>query len=163
MEQAIVSGATHDAGQAKVTVHGVPDRPGVAAALFAPLGTQGVPVDMIVQNVSSEGITDISFTVPLDQADIARKAASAVADELGARGVDVDENIARVSVVGAGLEFDSRIAARIFGILAEHDVNIEMISTSAIRISCVVKADQAEDAVRVLHDEFQPPLIASRS
>jgi aspartate kinase len=163
MEQAIVSGVTHDVGQAKVTVHGVPDRPGVAAALFTPLGTEGVSVDMIVQNVSSDGITDISFTVPVDQVDAARKAAMAAADELDARGVDVDENIARVSVVGAGMEFDSGIAARMFGILAEHEVNIEMISTSAIRISCVVKADQAEDAVRVLHDEFQPPLIASRS
>ncbi len=162
MEQAIVSGVAHGADAAKVTVHGVPDRPGVAAALFRPLGERGIGIDMIVQNVSTDGITDISFTVPKALAAVAVDAAEAAGSELGARGVDVDVDVAKVSVVGAGMQADPGVAARMFSILAEHGVNIEMISTSDIRISCIVKGGSLEEAVRSLHDAFQPPLYEER-
>ncbi len=154
MEQAIVSGVAHDTSEAKVTIHGVPDRPGVAARLFTPLSAESVNVDMIVQNVSTHGVTDISFTVPKSHAAAARKIAEAVADELGAGGVDVDENIAKVSLVGAGMQSEPGVAAQMFRTLSEHQINIEMISTSAIRISCVVRGDQVEEAVSSLHDVF---------
>ncbi len=161
MEDAIIRGIAHDATEAKVTVHGVPDRPGVAAALFTPMADEGVNVDMIVQNVSTGGITDISFTVPKGSAALARKVAERVAGELGAGGVDVDENIAKVSIVGAAMKHETGIAATMFRTLSEHDINIEMISTSTIRISCVVKGDQVTEAVRSLHDVFQPPALAA--
>ncbi len=163
MEQAIITGIAHDAGEAKVTVFGVPDRPGVAAALFAPLAQGGISVDMIVQNVSSGGITDISFTVLKEHADRARKIAEAAASAMGAGGVDVDENIAKVSLVGAGMKSEAGVASTMFQTLYEHGINIEMISTSQIRISCVVKGDQVDEAVRSLHDVFQPPLAAEAS
>jgi aspartate kinase len=159
MEQAIVSGVAHDTTEAKVTVHGVPDRPGVAATLFSAMAVDGVNVDMIVQNVSSHGITDISFTVPREAAVQARKVAEEVADALEAAGVDVDENVGKVSLVGAGMKSETGIAARMFATLGRHSINIEMISTSPIRISCVVHADQVEEAVRRLHEEFDPPLL----
>ncbi len=154
MEQAIVSSIAHYTSEAKVTVHGVPDQPGVASALFSPMASEGVNIDMIVQNVSSHGITDISFTVPKDHVELAAKIAQRVADEVGADGVDVDQNIARVSIVGAGMESETGVAARMFTTLAEHSINIEMISTSPIRISCVVKGDDVEEAVRSLHEVF---------
>jgi aspartate kinase len=156
MEEAIIRGVAHDVSEAKVTVHGVPDKPGVAAALFEPLASAGVNVDMIVQNVSMEGVTDISFTVPKQQLDAARRAADEVVGEVGAAGVDVDENIAKVSLVGAGMKSELGIAARMFRILSEHGINIEMISTSSIRISCVVRGEDIEAAVRALHDGFRP-------
>jgi aspartate kinase len=154
MEEAIVRGVAHDASEVKLTVHGVPDRPGVAAQLFEPLADQGVIVDMIVQNVSIDGITDISFTVPKNQLAGAVTITQRVSDAVGARRVDVDENIAKVSIVGAGMKSESGIAARMFRILSAHGINIEMISTSPIRISCVVRGDQVENAVRSLHDGF---------
>lgn len=156
MEQAIIRGVAHDASEAKVTVHGVPDRPGVAAALFEPLAVEGINVDMIVQNVSHDGSTDISFTVPKIQLAVARKAAEAIAIDLDAAGVDVDENIAKISLVGAGMKSETGIAAQMFRILSDHKINIDMISTSPIRISCVVRGNQVEDAVRALHDGFAP-------
>ncbi|MCI0424708.1 MAG: aspartate kinase [Actinobacteria bacterium] len=159
MEQAIVSGIAHDRSEAKVTVNRVPDRPGVAAALFGPLARAGVNVDMIVQNVSHAGTTDISFTVPRANVDDAERIAKQVSDGIGAGSVDVDPDIAKVSVVGAGMKSQPGVAARMFETLAEAGINIEMISTSAIRISCVVRADQIEEAVRVLHDAFDPPVI----
>jgi aspartate kinase len=159
MEQAIISGIAHDVSEAKVTVRGVPDTPGVAAALFEPLAERSINVDMIVQNVSRDAATDISFTVPREHAPIAREVASAVAAEVGAAGVDVDENVAKVSLVGAGMKSHPGVAARVFRALANKGINIQMISTSTIRISCVVGADQIDEAVRTLHDEFQPPLI----
>lgn len=154
MEQAIVSGIAHDTSEAKITIHGVPDRPGVAALLFTPMAEEDVNVDMIVQNVSTHGVTDISFTVPKSHAASARKIAEAIADELGAGGVDVDENIAKVSLIGAGMKSEAGVAAQMFRTLSEHRINIEMISTSAIRISCVVRGDQVEEAVDSLHDVF---------
>jgi aspartate kinase len=155
MEQAIISGVAHDRSEAKITVRHVPDRPGVAATLFAPLAEAGVNVDMIVQNVSSDGFTDISFTVPKDVTDRARTVTEKVAGELEAGAVDVDLNIGKVSLVGAGMKTHSGVAATVFSALAEAKINLEMISTSTIRISCVVREDQLDEAVRVLHDAFE--------
>ncbi len=157
MEEPIVRGVAHDSSEAKVTVHGVPDKPGVAAEIFEPLAGADVLVDMIVQNVSIEGVTDISFTVPRASVDKARTIAERVAGEIGARRVDIDSNIAKVSLVGAGMKSELGIASRMFRILSDHNINIEMISTSPIRISCVVRGEDVEAAVRSLHDGFQPP------
>lgn len=158
MEDAVVSGVAHDDAGAKVTVQGVPDRPGVAASVFDPIAEAGIPVDMIVQNVATSGHTDISFTVPRDLAERARLAAAAAAERLGAAGVDVNANIAKVSVVGAGMGSAPGIAARMFAVLAEAEINIQMISTSPIRISCVIDGSRVGDAVRVLHEAFDPPV-----
>lgn len=154
MEQAIISGVAHDRSEAKVTVRHVPDRPGVAASLFTPLAEQDVNVDMIVQNVSHDGFTDISFTVPTEAAETARGIAEKVAVELEAGEVDVDLDVAKVSLVGAGMKSHPGVAATVFSSLAAADINVEMISTSTIRISCVVRGDQVEEAVRVLHAAF---------
>jgi aspartate kinase len=154
MEEAIIRGVAHDATEAKVTVHGVPDKPGVAATMFEPLAAAGVNVDMIVQNISIEGVTDISFTVAKDHVAVARRVADAVIAEIGAEGVHVDDNIAKVSLVGAGMKSELGIAARMFRILSQHGINIEMISTSPIRISCVVRGDDVAAAVAALHDGF---------
>lgn len=154
MEEAIIRGVAHDASEAKVTVHGVPDSPGLAAQLFEPLAQAGITVDMIVQNVSREGVTDISFTVPRTDLGIAEEVAAKTAEVIGAAGVDVDQNIAKVSLVGAGMKDELGIAGKMFRILADHGVNIEMISTSPIRISCVVRGDDVAAAVRGLHDGF---------
>jgi aspartate kinase len=154
MEQAIISGIAHDRSEAKVTVRGVPDRPGVAAALFEPLAERSVNVDMIVQNVSHDGFTDISFTVPKDIARDAVEVASKVAEDLGAEGADLDEGVGKVSLVGAGMKSHPGIAAQVFRSLSDAGINIEMISTSTIRISCVVHEEQVDDAVRALHRTF---------
>jgi aspartate kinase len=159
MEDAVVSGVAHDDAEAKVTVHGVPDRPGVAASVFEPLGEAGIPVDMIVQNVATAGHTDISFTVPKDLTEVARAAAERAAETLGADGVDVDPGIAKVSIVGAGMGSAPGIAAQMFGVLAGAGINIQMISTSPIRVSCVIDGSRVEDAVRLLHDAFDPPVL----
>lgn len=159
MEQAIISGIAHDRSEAKVTVRGVPDQPGVAAALFEPLAERGVNVDMIVQNVSHDGSTDISFTVPRAVASHAAEVAGKVARDLGAASVDLDENVGKVSLVGAGMKSHPGVAAGVFRALAKAGINIEMISTSTIRISCVVRGDQVEHAVRALHDAFEPPML----
>lgn len=160
MEQAIISGIAHDTSEAKVTVRGVPDRPGVAAALFRPMAERGVNVDMIVQNVSHDGTTDISFTVSKAAIIDAETIAKEVASEVGALGVDVDEGIAKVSLVGAGMKSHPGVAARVFESMAAAEINIEMISTSTIRISCVVAEGDVDRAVQALHAEFNPPLIA---
>ena len=160
MEQAIISGIAHDRSEAKVTVNGVPDRPGVAAAIFGRLADQGVNVDMIVQNVSHDGSTDISFTVPRATVSQAELTSKQVADEIGARSVDVDLEIGKVSLVGAGMKSHPGVAARTFAALSDSGINIEMISTSTIRISCVVKADQVEAAVQALHAAFEPPVVS---
>jgi aspartate kinase len=154
MEQAIVSAVTHDVSEAKVTVSGVPDKPGIAARLFRELAERDVNVDMIVQNVSDHGVTDISFTVPKTHLDVAVGICSELSAEIGATGVSADRDIARVSIVGAGMKSNPGVAASMFEILAKGGVNIEMISTSAIRISCVVREQQVEDALNALHDAF---------
>lgn len=151
MEQALVRGIAHDESEAKVTVYRVPDTPGVAASVFEPLAAAGVNVDMIVQNVSHDGLTDISFTVPISMLDVAEREARRVAQAVNAGGVSVDQSIAKVTVVGIGMKTESGIASRMFRILADHDINIQMISTSPIRISCVVAGDRVAEAVAALH------------
>ena len=155
MEQAIVSAVTHDTDDCKVTVAGAQDRPGIAGRTFRALADEHINVDLIVQNTSEDGVTDISFTVPKD--DLARAVAicEALAAEIGASDVRADDEIARVSVIGAGMKSHPGVAATVFETLAEHGINIEMISTSAIRVSCVVRQSQIEDAVQVLHAAFE--------
>ncbi|HEX9762400.1 MAG TPA: aspartate kinase, partial [Acidimicrobiia bacterium] len=159
MEQAIVRGIAHDRSEAKVTVNRVPDHPGVAAALFGALARARINVDMIVQNVAHDGSTDISFTVPRANLVEAERISKQVSGEIGAESVDVDAGIGKVSLVGAGMKSQPGVAARMFETLASAGINIEMISTSTIRISCVVRADQVEEAVRALHAAFDPPTI----
>jgi aspartate kinase len=155
MEQAIITAVTHDLSEAKVTVNAVPDSPGIAAKLFRALAEHSVNVDMIVQDVSHDGTTDISFTTPLEDAPTAATVAQTLATELGAGSVAVDEHIGRVSLIGAGMKTHPGVAATMFETLAANGINIEMISTSAIRISCVVRQDQVETAVVKLHDAFK--------
>jgi aspartate kinase len=154
MEQAIISGVTHDSSEAKVTVRDVPDRPGVAAEVFGRLAADNVNVDMIIQNVSEDGTTDISFTTPKEDLVRARRAIADVTEQLGARSFSVDESIAKVSLVGAGMKTHPGVAALMFRTLADAGVNLDMISTSSIRISCVIDAGQVQTAVRALHDAF---------
>ena len=154
MEQAIVSAVVHDTSEAKVTLSGVPDEPGIAARVFRALADRDVNVDMIVQNVSDHGVTDISFTTPRDDLVVAREVTAALAGEIGATGVTADDTIARVSLVGAGMKSNPGVAAAMFETLAGVGINIEMISTSAIRISCVVAESDIERAVQELHTAF---------
>ena len=154
MEEAVVSAITDDTSEAKVTVGGVPDRPGVAAHLFRQLADHGINVDMIVQNTSARGTTDISFTVAKTDLDAARSECLAVQESIGAAEVTTDDSIGRVSIVGAGMKSSPGVTALMFETLSEHGINIEMISTSSIRISCVVRADRVGDAVRCLHTAF---------
>jgi aspartate kinase len=154
MEQAIVSAVVHDASEAKVTIGGVPDRPGIAGSLFRRLAERDVNVDLIVQNTSEHGVTDISFTVPRDDLEVADALTRVLADEIGASGVTTDAAIGSVSLVGAGMKSNPGVAAKVFETLADAGINIEMISTSAIRISCVVAESQVEQSVQVLHTAF---------
>ena len=154
MEEPIISGVVHDASDAKITVLGVPDQPGVSAALFEPLASANVNVDMIVQNTSTAGTTDISFTLPKTDVAIAQPIVERIAKQVGATGVTQDTNIAKISLVGAGMKSSPGIAAKMFRVLADNNVNIEMISTSTIRISVVVAAPMLEKAIRSLHTAF---------
>ena len=154
MEDPIISGVVHDVGEAKMTLLGVPDRPGVSALLFESLAKANVNVDMIVQNTSIDGTTDISFTLPLGDIATALPILKKVGDEVGAKGVSQDENIVKLSLVGAGMKSSPGIAAKMFRVLADNNVNIEMISTSTIRISVVVERSMLETAIRALHTAF---------
>jgi len=154
MEEPIISGVVHDTGDAKITVLGVPDQPGVSAALFEPLASANVNVDMIVQNTSTAGTTDISFTLPKTDVANAQPIVERIAKQVGATGVTQDTNIAKISLVGAGMKSSPGIAAKMFRVLADNNVNIEMISTSTIRISVVVAAPMLEKAIRSLHTAF---------
>jgi aspartate kinase len=154
MEQAIISGVTHDTSEAKVTIRDVPDRPGVAAEVFGTLAEHNVNVDMIIQNVSEAGATDISFTTPKEDLVRAKRAVEAAVAALGARDWQVDETIAKISLVGAGMKTHPGVAATMFRALADAGVNLSMISTSSIRISCVIDAAEVEAAVRALHTTF---------
>ncbi|MEX0591869.1 MAG: aspartate kinase [Nitriliruptoraceae bacterium] len=154
VEDAIISGVAHDTSEAKVTLRQVPDRPGVAAQLFSTLAEENVNVDMIVQNVSEEGKTDISFTLPRDETHKARGILEPLGAEIGATGVTIDENIAKVSLIGAGMKTHPGVAATMFAALSAAGVNIEMISTSTIRVSVVVARDQVETAVQAVHAAF---------
>jgi aspartate kinase len=155
MEQAIISGIAHDASQAKVTILGVPDRPGIAARIFRPLADAGTNVDMIVQNVSADGRTDVSFTLPKEDLGRTRQVLEQIARDVGGEGVTTDADVAKVSLVGAGMKTHPGVAADMFDALAEAGINIEIISTSSIRVSCVVRVHDVERAVRALHDRFQ--------
>ncbi len=155
MEKAIISGVTHDVSEAKLTIRDVPDRPGIAARVFRGMSDEGINVDMIVQNVSTDGTTDISFTVPREDALRAKQAIESELGEIGAAGVSFDEGIGKVSLVGAGMRSHPGVAATMFAALADAGVNIEMISTSSIRISCVVREADVVKAVRAVHDRFR--------
>ncbi len=154
MEDPIISGVVHDASESKVTVAGVPDRPGVSAALFEPLANANVNVDMIVQNTSKAGHTDISFTVPKADMKVAEEIVSRVAKEIKAEGVSHETDIAKISLVGAGMKTSPGVAAKMFRVLSDNGVNIHMISTSTIRISVVIAFSDMEKAVRALHTAF---------
>jgi aspartate kinase len=155
MEQAIISGVTHDVSEAKATIFHVPDRPGIAAALFRALADENVNVDMIEQNVSTDGYTDISFTVPNDELARTADVVDKVVVDIEAGGANFDDSIGRVSLVGAGMRTNPGVAAQMFETLAAENVNIEMISTSTIRISCVVHERDVERAVQALHRSFE--------
>ncbi len=154
MEHAIISGVSHDASEAKVTIEQVPDRPGIAAKVFRTLADESVNVDMIVQNVSTAGHTDISFTVPRDDLTRTLGVLDKVVADVEASGITHDPDIGRVSLVGAGMRTHPGVAAQMFEVLAAEQINIEMISTSSIRISCVVGSADVELAVRALHRAF---------
>ena len=154
MEDPIISGVVTDVSEAKVTVRKVPDRPGISASLFEQLAESNVNVDMIVQNTSTDGNTDISFTVPKADMKVAQGIVESVAKEIGAAGIAQDDSIAKISLVGAGMKTSPGIAAKMFRTLADNGVNIEMISTSTIRISVVIAAADLEKAARSLHTAF---------
>jgi aspartate kinase len=154
LESAIISGIAHDTSEAKATILGVPDQPGIAARVFRLLADAGVNVDMIVQNVSAAGHTDISFTLPKDDVPEAERILQQLAGEIEASGVTCDPDIAKVSLIGAGMKSHPGVAADMFDALAEAGVNIEIISTSSIRVSCVIRAGDVERAVRAVHDRF---------
>ncbi|MGB9711427.1 MAG: aspartate kinase [Thermodesulfovibrio sp.] len=156
MEKVVVSGIAHDKNQAKITILKVPDRPGIAAKLFKAVADANIVVDMIVQNISSDGkATDISFTVPKTDAKKALELTEKISKELGAEGVILNEGIAKISIVGVGMRTHSGVAAQMFEALANHGINIMAISTSEIKISCLIDAKYTELAVRVLHDTFK--------
>ncbi len=150
-----VRGLAHDRNVAKVTIVAVPDRPGVARAIFEPLAEAGINVDMIVQNVGHEGATDMSFTVPRVELAKARKVLAPIVTDLGARELTTDASVAKVSIVGAGLHNAPGYAARMFGTLADAGVNIEMISTSEVRITCMIAEDELQRALTALHGAFE--------
>lgn len=154
MEQAIISGVTYDTSEAKITIRDVPDRPGVAAEVFSHLADHNVNVDMIIQNVSEDGLTDISFTTPDEDLARAKRTVEQVVTGLKARSWSVDTSIAKVSLVGAGMKTHPGVAAGMFRALADAGVNLDMIATSSIRISCVIDAADVVKAVRALHAHF---------
>jgi aspartate kinase len=155
LEKAIVSGVTHDTSEAKVSIIGVPDRPGIAAQVFRELARAGVNIDMIVQNVSQNGEATISFTLPKTDVPTATPILDRLRDELGAGRIEHDDAIAKISLIGAGMKSHPGVAADMFDALAEAGINIEIISTSSIRVSCVVRAADVERAVQSVHDRFQ--------
>ncbi|MDA8170979.1 MAG: aspartate kinase [Nitrospiraceae bacterium] len=155
MEKVLVSGVTYDKNQSKLTLLGVPDRPGIASRLFSEIAGAGLVVDMIVQNISADGKSaDISFTIPRTDSRRGVEITRELADGLGARGVDVKEEISKVSIVGVGMRTHSGVASKMFETLANHGINIMMISTSEIKVSCVIDSKYTELAVRALHEAF---------
>ncbi|MCX8026958.1 MAG: aspartate kinase [Thermodesulfovibrionales bacterium] len=155
MEDVLVSGVAYDKNQTKITILGVPDKPGVAAKLFNAIASKNIVVDMIVQNISSDGKeTDISFTVPKTDSRKALEITEYIAKEMGAKGALIAEDIAKVSIVGVGMRTHSGVAAKMFEVLSNHGINILMISTSEIKVSCVINVKYTELAVRALHEAF---------
>ncbi len=155
LEQAIISAIAHDTSEAEVTIQGVPDQPGIAAQVFRPLADAGINVDMIVQNVSEAGRTDISFTLPKADLAHAEPMLQGIAGQVGATGFACNREIGKVSLVGAGMKSHPGVAAEMFDALAEAGINIGIISTSSIRISCIVHESEVERAVKVVHDRFR--------
>ncbi|KAF0154396.1 MAG: aspartate kinase [Syntrophaceae bacterium] len=154
MEREVLSGITYDRDQAKITVVHIPDKPGIAANLFTPLSERNISVDMIIQNASAQGYTDLTFTVSKKEMKEAQKIVEATAKEIGAKRVDVDDEVAKVSIIGVGMVSHSGVAAKMFQTMADEGINIMMISTSEIKISCVIQRKYTELAVMVLHDAF---------
>jgi aspartate kinase len=154
LEEVVVRGIAHDLSEAKITVRRVLDRPGIAARMFGALAERGVNVDMIIQNTSEAGFTDLSFTVPEGDLNAAMEVCRGVKKDIGADDAVSDSDIAKISVVGVGMKTNAGVAAKMFQALADNNINIHMISTSEIKISCVVSQGEAENAVRVLHDAF---------
>ena len=154
MEEAIVRGVTHNDKETKFSLFGVPDQPGIAGKVFSPLSEGGIIVDMIVQNVSKDSKTDISFTAPSDQKEEVMEILTGLSKELDAEGADSDIEIGRVSIIGAGMKAESGVASKMFSILGKNKINIGMISTSPIRISCVIPKDDMTKAIEALHQEF---------
>ncbi len=155
MEGALISGITYSKGEARISVLGVPDRPGIAFQIFDSLALEGINVDMIIQNVGRSNMTDLTFTVPSSELDRAVTRIKQVAHDIKAEGVLADGDIAKISIVGAGMKSHPGVASRMFGALAREGINIIMISTSEIKISCIIDVRYTELAVRVLHDEFE--------
>lgn len=154
MEKVLVSGVTYNKNEARITIVRVPDKPGIAARIFTPISEANIVVDMIIQNNSADGYTDLTFTVPKTDFKKTLKLVKKTAEEIKAQEVLADENIAKVSIVGAGMVNHPGVAAKMFAALAKENINIMMISTSEIKISCVVEAKYGELAVRVLHNAF---------
>jgi aspartate kinase len=155
MERLVVSGVTHDKDQARITLKKVPDKPGIAAKIFTPIADAGIVVDMIIQNTRAEGQTDLTFSVPKASFKQALEMQKKIAADIGAEDVFGDENIAKVSVIGVGMKDHSGVASKMFNALAKENINIIMISTSEIRISCIIEEKYTELAVRVLHTAFE--------
>jgi aspartate kinase len=155
MEKVVVSGVAYDKNQVKVTVQGVPDKPGVAARIFGEIAENNIVVDMIIQNIGEGGLTDMSFTVPRTDSKKIMEVMKKVVAEIGAKNVNLKEDIAKISIVGVGMRSHSGVAAKMFSTLAKEGINIMMISTSEIKISCVIDAKYTELAVRVLHATFE--------
>lgn len=154
MEAVLVSGITFNKDEAKISIFGVPDQPGVASQIFSPLSQNNITVDMIIQNISHQGATDITFTVPKADCKKALQIIEVVAKDINARGISHNTNIAKVSIVGVGMRSHSGVAATMFDTLAREGINIEMISTSEIKVSCVISDKYTELAVRILHEAF---------
>lgn len=154
MEAVLVSGITFNKDEAKISIFGVPDQPGVASQIFSPLSQNNITVDMIIQNISHQGATDITFTVPKADCKKALQIIEVVAKDINARGVSHNTNIAKVSIVGVGMRSHSGVATTMFDTLAREGINIEMISTSEIKVSCVISDKYTELAVRILHEAF---------
>jgi aspartate kinase len=155
MESAIIRGVTYTTDEAKVTVRAVPDQPGVAAYVFGALADAHVNVDMIIQNVGDQGHSDISCTIPAEDLAVANDALRRIVAKLGAKGYSADDTIAKVSLVGAGMRTHPGVAAKMFKTLADLDINLEMISTSPIKVACVIAKERVDEAVRALHDAFE--------
>jgi aspartate kinase len=154
MEAVLVSGITYNKDEAKISVLRVPDRPGIAAKLFSPLSEANITVDMIIQNVSHDGLNDMTFTVPKSDFKKALKIVQETAVAIGAGSVTSDENIAKVSIIGVGMRSHSGVACKMFETLSKEGINILMISTSEIKISCIIEMKYSELAIRVLHEAF---------
>lgn len=155
MERLVVSGVTHDKDQARITLKRVPDKPGIASKIFTPIADGGIVVDMIIQNTRPGGKTDLTFTVPKASFKEALEIEKKIAEEIKAENVFGDEKIAKVSVIGVGMKDHSGVASKMFAALAKENINIMMISTSEIRISCIIEEKYTELAVRVLHSAFE--------